>query len=81
MTDSMEKILEIVSKDCLMPSTDFKDAYFVVSIASDLTKFLRLFCEEKLYQFCCLPFGLPPALIVFTKIMRPPTSDFRRIGH
>ena len=29
MMDSMEKILEIVSKDCFMPSTDFKDAYFV----------------------------------------------------
>ena len=37
--DSMEKILEIVSKDCFMPSTDFKDAYFVVSIASDLRNF------------------------------------------
>ena len=50
MTDSMEKVLEIVSKDCLVPSTDFKDANFVVSISSDLRKFLRFFCEEKLYH-------------------------------
>ena len=64
-----------------MPSIDFKDAYFVIPTASEHREFHRFFSEGKLYQLCCLPFGLSTAPTVFTKLMRPSMSDLRRMGH
>ena len=37
--------------------------------------------KEKMYQFCCLPFSLSPAPRIFTKIMKPPMTVLRQMGH
>ena len=37
-----------VSKDCFMASTDLKDAFFVIPLASKHRRFLRFFWEGKL---------------------------------
>ena len=75
-----ENILGLVSKDCFMASIDLKDAYFVDLVASEQRKFHRFFCEGKLYQFCCIPFGLSPVPRVITKLMTPAMLVFRRMG-
>ena len=79
--NSFEKILELVSKNCFMASIDLTDAYFVAEIPTSYRKYLRFYWDGKLYQFCCLPFGLSPAPRIFTKIMKPPMSLLRQMGH
>ncbi len=36
--------------------------------------------EGKLYQFTCLPFGLAPAPLLFTKLLKPVMPLLRRLG-
>ena len=79
--NSSKKIAELVKPDCYMASIDFKDAYFTLPIAPKDRKYLRFFWQGKLYQFCCLLFGLSPAPRIFIKIMKPPMTVLRQIGH
>ena len=37
--------------------------------------------DGKLYQFCYLPFDLASAPRIFTKILKPPLSVLRDMGH
>ena len=50
-------------------------------IGEEHRKYLRFEWEGKLYQFCCLPFGLGSAPIIFTKILKVPLSVLRNLGH
>ena len=56
--DTLNTIIKLVEKDCFMASTDLKDAYYSVPIATSHRKCLRFFWREQLYQFTCLPNGL-----------------------
>jgi len=55
-----------------MCKVDLKDAYFVVPLHCSSQEFVCFNWREKLYQFVCLCFGLAPAPLVFTKLMKIP---------
>ena len=76
-----KKTAELVTLCCYMASIDLKDAYFTVPIAPKDRKYLRFFWQGKLYQFCCLLFGLSPAPRIVTKILKPPMTVLRQMGH
>ena len=50
-------------------------------IRSSDKKFLRFIWEGELYEFTCLPNGLPCAPRIFTKILKPPLSTLHKQGH
>ena len=59
--------------DCMCKS-DLKDAYFKILNNQESRKFLRFLWQGSLYEFMCLCFGLGPAPLVFTKIMKVPLA-------
>ena len=57
-------------KDILKPNSfltkiDLKDAFYSIPIAKKSRKYLQFICNNKLYQFCVLPFGISTAPRVF----------------
>ena len=76
----MGDLLNMLKLDDYMVKIDLKDAYFSVPIAPKHRKFLRFGWKWKLYQFLVMAFGLGPAPRIFTKILKPVISLFRRMG-
>ena len=63
-----------------MTSVDVQDAYLHVPVRKSLHKFLAITSGNQLYFFRSLPFGLAPAPLVFTAIMKFPISKLRAQG-
>lgn len=63
-----------------MASIDLKDAYFLIPVHKKHRKYLRFIFEGKLYEFCCVPFGLNTAPFLFTKIIKPLIKHLRSKG-
>ena len=77
----MATAIELITKDCYFGSVDLKDAYYSVPIALEHRKYLRFIWKDVLYEFTCLPYGLPCAPCVFTKLMKPVFATLRSAGH
>lgn len=71
----------LLNKDFYMVNLDLKEAYFLLPIHSEHTKFLRFYFNEDLYEFTALPFGLCSAPYIFTKILQPVASWLRSQGY
>ena len=74
-----------VLKDILIPGDfmckmDLKSAYFTVLLHQDSQKLVWFIWEGKINQFLCLCFGLGPAPLTFTKIMKILISLLRRLN-
>lgn len=63
-----------------MATIDLEDSYFLVPIHEDYRKYLRFSFQEKIFEFCALPFGLATAPYIFTKILRPLAAHLRERG-
>ena len=70
-------VKNLLSQECWMGSIDLQDAYYLISVNEADRKYLRFRFENKLYEFCCLPFGLNCAPYVFTKISKPVAAFLR----
>jgi Reverse transcriptase (RNA-dependent DNA polymerase) len=70
----------LIQRNFYMAKVDLKDAYHLIPFASSHRKYLRFRFQGQLYKYCCLPFGLSCAPRIFTKVMRPVVSNFKR-GH
>ena len=57
-----------------MCKLDLKDAYFCVPLKTESRKYVRFQWEETLYEHLCLGFGLGPAPLIFTEILKVPIS-------
>ena len=75
--DSINTILNLITKDCFMASIDLKDAYYSVKISESFQRYLKFEFLDKLYKFVCFPNGLAPCPRKFTKITKVPLSDLR----
>ena len=75
--DSINTILNLITKDCFMASIDLKDAYYSVKISESFKRYLKFEFLDKLYKFVCFPNGLAPCPRKFTKITKVPISDLR----
>ena len=71
----------MIERNCYMASLDLKDAYYSVPISLEDRKFLRFYWKGVLYQFTCLPNGLSSCPRLFTKLLKPPLSQLRRLRH
>lgn len=58
---------DLLHQDSFMVTIDLK-AYYVVPIKKSDRKYLRFKFRGKLFEFCCLPFGLNIALYIFIQL-------------
>ena len=77
---SLQSLRGILKQNEFMCKLEIKDPYFCIPLAEESKKFVRFYCEEDLYQFLCLCFGLHPAPYVFTKLLKIPNVFLQRIG-
>lgn len=77
---TIEAVLNLVTKNCFMAKIDLKDAYYSIKIGSEFQKYLKFRYDNVLYQFTCLPNGLSSGPRKFTKILKPPISHCQRNG-
>ena len=79
--ESLQSAVHLIQKDYWMAVLDLKDAYYSVPINPQHRKYLRFEFEDTLYEFTCLPNGLPSAPKVFTKVMKPVIAILRLKGY
>ena len=79
--DTLDTARNLVTPHCYMASLDLRDAYYSVPIAEEFRKFLKFLWKNRLYQYKALPNGLSAGPRLFTKILKPPFSKLRSIGH
>ena len=77
----LEQAVKLVSSGCWMAANDLRDAYYSVAIDHEFQKFLKFFWRGQLYQFTSLPNGLTSGPRKFTKLLKPPLSHLRMLGH
>ena len=75
----------LLLKEMLLPGEkmckiDLKDAYFAILLSVKSRKYVRFQWKGLLYEFCCLCFGLSPAPLVFTKLLKVPISLLRKLN-
>ena len=63
-----------------MVKLDLKDAYLSIPMSKQAYRYLRFAWVGKVFEFSSLPFGLAPAPIVFTKLLKPAAAFLRRHG-
>ena len=66
-----QEILKFVSPLCKMASLNPVEECF--------QKYLKFYWKDNLYQFCVLPDGLSPCPHWFTKLLKPPLAEIRKI--
>ena len=79
--DSFETARALITQDCYMASLDLRDAYYSVPIAECDRKFFKFCWNNQLYNFKVLANGLSSGPRLFTKLLKPPLSKLRSMGH
>ena len=75
--DSINAILNLITKNCLIASIDMKDAYYSVNISENFQRYLKFEFLNNLYKSICFPNGLAPCQRKFTKITKVPLSNLK----
>lgn len=78
--DHIEVAINMVSQGSFMASIDLRDAYYSVPLHNSTKPFICFIWKGEIFQFNCVPFGLSPAPRIFTKILKPIFSEFRKQG-
>lgn len=71
----------LITQNCFMATIDLADAFLLIPIDPEFTKYLRFSFRGILYEFVVVSFGLCTAPFVFTKLMKPPISILRKRGY
>ena len=77
--EGMNLLQNMLQKGDYMCKVDLKVNCFCVSLKKESRKYVRFQWQETLYKFLFLCFGLDPARLIFTKILKVPNSPLRRI--
>ena len=78
--EGMYLIKGLLQEHNFLIKIDLKDAYFGIPLDKSSRKYIRFWWEENLYEFLCLCFGLGPAPLIFTKLLKIPIALLRRIN-
>ena len=73
----LEEILKLVEKKYYMAFLNIKDACYSISVEENFQKYHKFFTKGKLYKFCVLPNGFSPYPSLFTKILKPRSTELR----
>ena len=75
--ESIQSLKDVLLQNDFMVKVDLKDAYLTVPMHHSAYKYLRFTWKGKCYEFTSLPFGLAPAPLIFTKLLKPIASFLR----
>ena len=64
--ENLESVRSLIREGDWMVKVDLQDAYFSVPVHPSHHHFLRFSWRGKVFQFCCMAFGLAPAPRVLT---------------
>ena len=78
--EGLHLMKDLLQEGDYMCKIDLRDAYFTITINKKYRKDLRFKWEGTLYEFLCLCFGLTPAPLIFTKLMKVPISLLWRLN-
>ena len=78
--EGLHLLKHLIQKGDRIIKIDLKDAYFTVPTDSQHQPLLCFIYGGTRYQFTCLPFGLGPAPLLFTKLLKPVVALLRRLG-
>ena len=79
--EGLDSVKYLLKPNDWLVKIDLQDAYFLVPVAAQHSKYLRFFWKGVLYEYVCLPFGLCSALRVFTKLLKPKISSVTSDGN
>ena len=77
----LKEILKLVERNCYMILLDIKDAYYSIAVEESFQKYLKFVWKGILYQFCVLPNRLSPCPSWFTKMLKAPLAELRKLKH
>ena len=78
--EGMHLVKDLLQENNFLIKIDLKDVYFGFPLDKTSRKYIRFRWEGNLYKFLCLCFGLGPAPLIFTKILKIPFALIRRIN-
>ena len=78
--ESIQSLKDVLLVNHYMVKVDLKDAYLTVPMHHTAYKYLRFSWKGKCYEFTSLPFGLAPAPLIFTKLLKPIVAFLRSQG-
>ena len=78
--ETVQNLKDVLHQGDFMAKLDLKDAYQTVPVNETDRKYLRFLWKGKVFEFTTLPFGLAPAPLIFTKLLRPVASFLRSMG-
>lgn len=79
--EDMRSVLKLLRKNAFMVTPDLEDAYLLVPIHADSTKYLRFLFNSILYEFIDLSFGLCVSPYIYIKVVRPIVKYLRVRGY
>lgn len=78
--EGLEAAKQLIRPNDWFLKLDLRDAYFTVPMREDYKHLLRFCWGGRRFQFECLPFGLSPAPLIFTKLLKPVVAFLREKG-
>ena len=78
--ESIRSLRDVVLPGDYMVKLDLQDAYLTVPMHRSVCKYLRFCWKGEVYEFQSLPFGLAPAPLLFTKLLKPLLGFLRERG-
>ena len=78
--DTLNSVVNLISPGAYFASLDLKHAYYTIPIAVEQRKYLKFLWAGNLYEFNALPMGLTSSPRIFTKVMKPPLAQIRKLG-
>ena len=78
--ESIQSLKDVILPGDYLAKIDLKDAYLSVPMDAQSHPYLRFLWREDIFEFMSLPFGLAPALLIFTKLLKPVAVFLRSQG-
>lgn len=78
--EGLHLLKEMLQEGDYMCKINLKDPYFSVLTFNRHKKFLQFKWNNKIYEFQCLCFGLGPAPLIFTKLLKVSIAILRRLN-
>ena len=72
---------DLINQCDWLASVDLKDAYYSAAIRCQDRKYVRFVWQDQLYEFTCLPNGLPCCPQIFTCLLKPIFSAMSKKLH
>ena len=79
--ESIKQVVYLITPNCYLASLDIKDAFYSVPVYEAHKKYLKFMNVGYPYRFEVMPNGYLDAMRIFTKLLKPPFSHLRELGH